>query len=379
MKALKRILFWFLMTLAAVNAGVIISGNTYIYRALVYTYVDIGDYPIFSNRTVSTGKPAPIPESYEYNRCKPRQPFRNHLDKTRTTALLVIRNDSVLYEEYRDDGGRDTLSNSFSVAKSIVSVLTGAAIADGYIKSVDQKVSDFIPEFRNGKNAALTIRHLLTMSAGFNWDERYSSLFSKTTKAYYGCDLPQMMFRLKVQDVPGKIFNYQSSNQIVLAYLLRKACGKSISEYAAERLWIPLGAEKHALWSLDHENGLEKAYCCFNATARDFSRIGMLYLNGGRWNGQQIIPEDYVKESLTPASLTDEKGMPVYCYGFSWWLSSVGGHPFFYARGILGQYIIGVPDMKLVIVRLGHIRPDEGDTPAAEYLCREVIEMIQNK
>jgi len=377
MKIIKKILLALLILIAVVNLAILVSGNAYIYKSLVYQLPGIDDYQIFDNRTVSVGAYIPIPDANAYNKIKLSLAFRNYLEETETVALLVLKNDSVCYEEYWDGYGKDALSNSFSVAKSIVSILIGIAIDEGKIKSVEQKVTDFIPEYAHGFNAQLTIKHLLTMSASFNWDESYNSLFSKTTKEYYGKNLKKMLLNLKVTEAPGKMFNYQSSNQLVLAYIIEKVTGKTLSEYASEKLWKPLGAKNDALWSVDNKNGMEKAYCCFNSNARDFSRIGSLYLHNGIFNNQRIVSEEYVKKSIEPIFLKDEDGFPVDYYGYSWWLTSVDGMKIFYARGILGQYIIVIPVKNMVIVRLGKKKADRGVTPAVEYITRNVINELK--
>lgn len=377
MKIVKKILLGLLILIAIVNLAIIVSGNAYIYKSLVYQLPGIDDYQIFDNRTVSAGTYILIPEANTYNKIKLPSDFRNYLLENETIALLVLKNDSVCYEEYWDGYGKDALSNSFSVAKSIVSILIGIAIDEGKIKSVEQKVSDFIPEYAHGLNAQLTIKHLLTMSASFNWDESYNSLFSKTTKEYYGKNLKKMLLNLNVTDTPGKIFNYQSSNQLVLAYIIEKATGKTLSEYASEKLWKPLGAKNDALWSVDKKNGMEKAYCCFNSNARDFSRIGTLYLHNGMFNNQRIVSEEYVKKSIEPIFLKDEDGFTVDYYGYSWWLTTVDDVKIFYARGILGQYIIVIPEKNMVIVRLGKKNADRGVTPAVEYITRSVIDDLK--
>jgi CubicO group peptidase (beta-lactamase class C family) len=198
------------------------------------------------------------------------------------------------------------------------------------------------------------------MSSGLDWDEAYNSLFSQTTQAYYGNNLREQMMKLKVIEQPGKQFKYLSCNTQLLAFIIEKATGKTVSQYAAEKLWIPMGASKEALWSLDKENGDEKAYCCFNSTARDFARIGQLVLNKGNWNGQQLISEKYIIESTTPAkNLTDIDNKPIDSYGFHWWLMKYKEKDVIYARGILGQYIIIIPSENTVIVRLGHRRSKE--------------------
>jgi CubicO group peptidase (beta-lactamase class C family) len=370
MKLIKKILFWLLFLLVLINLAIIFTGNSYIYKALIYKYARIDNCTIFENRTVEAGTYIPIPDAVGYNKAKLSSEFRNYLLETETVAFLVLKNDSVYYEEYWDGYNKDAHSNSFSVAKSIVSILIGIAIDEGKIKSVDQKVSDFIPEYSSGMNAQLTIKHLLTMSAAFNWDETYDGLFSKTTKAYYGRNLKKMILRLKVTETPGKKFNYQSSNQLVLAYILEKASGKTLSEYASEKLWKPLGAKDNALWSLDKKDGMEKAYCCFNSNARDFSRIGLLYLHNGMFNNQRIISEEYVKKSIEPSDLTDEFGDKADYYGYSWWLTTIDSTKMFYARGILGQYIIVIPDKNIVVVRLGKIQINKNELPPADYIAK---------
>jgi CubicO group peptidase (beta-lactamase class C family) len=377
MKIVKKILLGLLILIAIVNLAILVSGNSYIYNALVYQLPGIDDYQIFDNRTVNAGTYIPIPDANDYNKTKLSPAFRNYLLETETVALLVLKNDSVCYEEYWDAYGKESLSNSFSMAKSIVSILIGIAIDEGKIKSVEQKVSDFIPEYANGLNAQLTIKHLLTMSASFNWDESYNSLFSKTTKEYYGRNLKKMLLNLKVTETPGKTFNYQSSNQLVLAYIIEKVTGKTLSEYASEKLWKPLGAKNDALWSVDKKNGMEKAYCCFNSNARDFSRIGSLYLHNGMFNNQRIISEEYVKKSIEPIFLKDEDGFTVDYYGYSWWLATVDGMKICYARGILGQFIIVIPEKNMVIVRIGKKKADRGVTPAVEFITRSVIDDLK--
>lgn len=373
MKLIKKILLGILAFIVLINLVVVFSGNSYLYKALIYRYVGIDDYTIFHNRTIKAGTYVPIPEASLYNKTKLSSEFKKYLAETQTIAFLVLKNDSVYYEEYWDGYDANSLSNSFSAAKSIVSILVGIAIDEGNIRSVDQKVSDFIPEYKQGLNAELTIKHLLTMSASFNWDESYNGLFSKTTKAYYGRNLEKMLLNLKVTDTPGQEFNYQSSNQLVLAYIIERVTGTTLSEYASEKLWKPLGAENDALWCLDKKDGLEKAYCCFNSNARDFSRIGLLYLHHGVFNNQRIVSEEYVKKSVEPADLVDEFGNKVDYYGYSWWLSDVDTVNYFYARGILGQYIIVIPDKNIVVVRLGKIRKGHKGLPPHDYMATYII------
>ncbi len=328
--------------------------------ALTYWYPGIEDYSIFDNRTVANSDDVytwPIHSRYNTNRIPQNE--RDTLEYYQTIAFLVIQNDSILYEEYWDNYNNESITNSFSMAKSIVGLLIGAAIEDGFITSADQKVGDFIPHFKKGKNKELTIRHLLTMSSGSNWDESYTSPLSLTTKAYYGNNLSELVNELDITSTPGELFEYKSGDTQLLAEVLKIATKKTLSQYASEKLWQPLGAHAQALWSLDKKDGTEKAYCCFNSNARDFALLGELILHKGWWRGKQLIPEAYIAESTSISSLhlKDAKtGEVVDFYGQQWWLIKYNNLKIPYARGILGQYIFVIPEKNAIIVRLGHQR-----------------------
>jgi len=245
------------------------------------------------------------------------------------------------------------------MAKSFVSLLVGIAIDDGLITSVNDPVSKYIPEFYN-KKYNITIRDLLTMGSGLAWNESYYNPFSVTTKAYYGNSLNKLVIDAKTTEPPAKRFEYITANPQLLSIILQKVTNKTLSEYASEKLWKPLGTKNDASWSLDRKNGVEKSFCCFNSNVRDFARIGQLILNKGSWNGQQIVSEKYIKESLMPAFyLVDKENEPVDFYGYQWWISNYKSTIIYYARGILGQYIIAIPEKNMVIVRLGHKRSKE--------------------
>ena len=333
----------------------------YVQTALIYQNVDIDDYTIFHNRTIKTGTAEPWKLSKDYNKYQFSAKDRAKIEAYKPVAFLVIQDQKILYEEYWEDYSPSSLSNSFSASKSIVSLLVGIAIDDGYIKSIDQKVKDFIPEYDSPENKNLSIRDLLTMSSGLNWDEAYTSPFSKTTEAYYGTDLSGMIKSLKVVDEPGKQYNYLSGNAEVLAMILQAATGQTISSYASEKIWKKIGAEHDALWSLDRENGLEKAYCCYYSNARDFARFGQLILNNGQWDSTQIISASYLKDAISPASylLNEEGTAPVDYYGYQFWIIDYKGMKIPYMRGILGQYIYAIKEKNAVVIRLGHKRSHE--------------------
>lgn len=328
----------------------------YVGRAFIYQTAGIYDYKIFHNRTIKASEtPLKIEKSHFYNKNELSNTYLTEFTKYKTTAFLVIKNDSLIYEKYWLDGGPNVISNSFSMAKSITSLLIGVAIQENKIKSVEQYVCEYLPEFNSACKKHIRIKDLLTMSSGLGWDESYYNPFSKTTRAYYGRNLYKQMMHLRVTHTPGYTFRYLSSNTQLLGLLIKEATDKSLSEYAQEKLWQPLGAEYDALWSLDRKNGDEKAYCCFNAVARDFARIGILILNEGKINGKTIVASEYIKQSITPAkNLTDNEGNSVDFYGYQWWLLNYKNMHITLAWGLYGQFIIIIPEKQMVIVRLGH-------------------------
>lgn len=383
MKIVKRICYVILGLILLLNVVIVVTGRFYMYKTFANTIFkgrlnpSIDEYGIFSNRKVDIGKPIPWVMSAHYNKKTIKDEYLENFKKYQTVAFVVIKNDSLYHEQYWDGYSDTSHSNSFSMAKSITSILAGIAIGEGKIKSVDEHVSDFIPQFKEGMDSLLTIKDLLTMSSGINFNESYINPFAYPSEAYYGSDLMGTTLKYKVTETPGKEYIYLSGNSTLLGYIITKATGKTLSDYASEKLWQPLGAEHPAYWSVDHEGGMEKAYCCFNSDARDFARIGQLYLDGGRvkdqmtqvkhgsksvmflsddkdtvpdqvWSYKQLVPEDYVKASITPKL--------VAYYGYNWWILKCEGHTIPYCRGILGQYIFIIPDLHMVIVRLGKKR-----------------------
>jgi len=327
---------------------------TYITQAILHGHAKIDNYKIFDYRVVQNQQPIPWQHDSSYNLQKINPKSLQVIDSFGTTAFVLIRHNKIVHEEYWDGATDTTRSNSFSVAKSIVSLLIGCLADEGKIKSLEQPITDYLPDFKNSNGFTLRIKDLLTMSSGIDWSEGYSSLFSPTTKAYYGNHLEDQMLKLKVIKVPGEVFDYQSCNTQLLALIIEKASGKKLSDYASEKLWKPLGAEHPAFWSVDRADGVEKAYCCFNSTATDFARIGQMVLDSGQFNNRQIVSKAYLKQATSPASwLKGENGGPLDYYGYQFWMLTHKGHKVVYARGILGQYIFVIPSLNAVIVRLG--------------------------
>lgn len=347
--------------------------NYYLRRAFTHFLPKIDQYPIFENRIVEAGDPQPWKRAATYNTLAIPEKYLPVFEELETVAYVIVRDSQLLFEQYWDGYSRESRSNSFSMAKSILSLAVGCAIDDGYIQGVDQPVGDFFPQFAGYNGKTLTLGHLLTMSAGVDFQEAYSSPFSPTTRLYYGNDLQAITFGMKEIKEPGVYFNYQSGVTQLLAFIVEKATGEPVSSYVSRKLWTPLQAEQNALWSLDKKGGIEKAYCCFNSNAPDFARFGQLVLNGGSWNGKQLISADYVKEAITPDTtlIAQEYGEPNRFYGFQFWILTYKGKKIPYMRGILGQYIFILPEENAVVVRLGRKRsetrsaqhyPDDIDT-----------------
>lgn len=325
-------------------------------RFVAYNVADIKDYKKFPSRPLeNTETPyhffdaSKKLDSMKVTVKGKKVPFDDFLDKNKTVAFLVIRKDSILFEHYVKGYSRESVVPSFSAAKSVVSILIGCAIEDGYIASVDESITNYIPELSERGMDHVTIKHLLQMTSGIKFNESYINPFGHAAAYYYGRNLRKQIFKMKLEDEPGTKFHYKSGDTQVLGLILERALKtRPITAYLQEKLWTPLGMEYDASWSLDRkDDGLEKTFCCLNAVALDFAKIGRLYLNYGNWNGQQIVPEAWVRESTRQ----DTSDGSASHYQYQWWLISDEGD--YMAQGILGQYVYIHPEKELIIVRLG--------------------------
>ena len=355
-----------LIILFVLIAYIFLSGKTYIFFAIKNTFLkgkkgpSIFDIHIFPTRKIEKGKIYIWKKNLTHFTYILPKAFKKKLIKTKTNSFLVAKNNSIIFERYYNGSNQFTLTNSFSAAKSIVSLLVGIAIEKGYIKSETELVSNYLPEYKNDSfKSTLTIAHLLNMSSGLKWNESGSNPFSENAEAYYGDNLNKMMLELKLENEPGTYFNYQSGNTQILAQVLEKATGKNISKLTEENLWKKLGTQKNAYWSLDN-HGTEKSYCCFYATTRDFAKLGQLVLQNGRFNNEQIISKAYISKLWETNLLPDIElnEIPNTRYSHCFWKAQYRGRQFIYFRGILGQFIIVLPDEDMIIVRTGHKRKD---------------------
>ncbi|MFY8091219.1 MAG: serine hydrolase domain-containing protein [Chitinophagaceae bacterium] len=353
-KFFKRLFQFIVAIIILFTVYAIASNKTYLFKAVYHNFANIDDYKIFDNNAVAIGTPQPWEVDSNFNKKEIPKESQQLLNELKTVGLVVIKNNKLAYEKYWEEYNDSSFSGSFSVAKSITSLLIGCAIKEGKIKSVNEPVGNYLPEFSKGDKAAVTIKDVLTMSSGTNFKESYANPLSVTTELYYGSDVYKTATGVKMIAKPGTIHKYKSGDTQLLGLILAKATGKSLAAYASEKLWKPLGAVHPALWSRDHENGYEKAYCCFNSNAKDFARIGKLMLDSGKHNGVEIIDSTYWANSIKPCGITTEKGGVCDYYGYQWWIDPEHKEVF-YARGILGQYIICIPSKQIVIVRLGKL------------------------
>ena len=346
----------------------------YARQALIHLMPVIDDLETFHRDTVRHD-PAHVrlwPHAAAYNRSHLSPADEAYLDSLHTVAFLVVSRDSLLFESYRD-GWNDTLtSNLYSATKTIVGLLTGIALDEGKIHSLDDPVSRYLPAYTRGRQADVTLRHLLTMSGGMAWDEAYASLFSVTTHGYYGDDLYDLVTQLDVTEAPGVQFSYRSGETQLLAFALEAATGQTLSKYAEEKLWKPMQAERDAYWLLDKAGGDEKAFCCFHTTARDAARFGRLLLRHGNWDGRQLVSTSYMDELMRPASyLKDQWGRDsLSYYGLQTWLFPYRGEVLPCMRGMLGQYIFAIPSREAIVVRLGRKRHDVYEGPFTVDMTR---------
>ena len=355
MNILKRTLKWGLLTIIGLVAILYITDTDYLLKAVRtiyakgYTTAFLEDYKEFDNVKIENDVPQPWPKHKDYNSVSETERLQKYNEAYGAIAYVIIKNDSIWFENYYDGFDENSKTNSFSMAKSYVSGLMGKAIEEGYIKSLDQPVSDFFPEFSEGLAAKMTVGDLSSMASGTNWDEKYYSPLSITTRAYFDDDLEKVILGLKVVNEPGQAYKYSSGDTQLLAMVIEKATGKKLYNYLTESFWKPLGSENETLWQVDSkEHDLVKAYCCIASNAKDFARFGKLYKDHGKWKGEQLLDSAFVAKSITPRFAES----PQYGYGF--WMQKRDGKSFFMMRGHLGQYVIVEPEDNIIIVRLGH-------------------------
>src|SRR5215213_9781505 len=362
------------LALVIVVAGYVLAPKFYLTRTIFWRESDYKDLEKFPARTIHNAPPV-----FRFDKLPADNPYASqpaaiasatsngsqeaYLNASGTTAHLVIHYDKLLYERYFNGYHVTSLNTSFSMAKSFASALVGIAIDKERIKSVDEPITNYIPELleKDKRFESITIRHLLTMSSGIKYEEGGDLPWSEEaddTKTYYATNLRELALEnCLIEGKPGEYFEYNNYNPLLVGLILERSTGTPVSRYLQEKLWKPMGMEADGSWSLDSINsGFEKMESGVNARARDFGRFGMLFAKEGKWEGKQLISREWVEESTRPDATTD----PSSDYQYFWWVNTPDGKDHFSARGNYGQYIYVAPEKDLVIVRLGKEEGEQG-------------------
>ena len=372
-----------LIGLAAITllfiAGLYASGHGYIVTSLQRTYLvgnitaNINDHNVFATRTIKTGNTQILPKNSQYNQRALPPEVSKEMQQYGTAAYLVLQSGELIHESYFGDYHERSKTNSFSMAKTVTTLMLGIAIAEGHVESLDQPIIDFLPEFKDDPlGSKATIGQLSLMTSGYDWDERYYSPFSPTVELLYGDDIRDFLLARQFTSEPGSYWYYSSASTQLMGIFLERAlkqagAAENLSEYLSEKIWQPLQMNDDALWHLDN-NGMELAFCCLNSNARNFSKLGLLMNQNGNWNGQQVVPAEFVQQMITPES--------VQHYGLSTWLALDHSPAHFWFSGHLGQYIISIPEHDLVVVRLGErTEPADVTVPILIDVALELLEI----
>lgn len=341
----------------------LLVNSCHVGRFFVYNFANIDDYKKFPEREIQAAE-----KKFEfYRHIQPEKmlvidnikkystvpELESYLADNKTVALLVIQNDTILYEWYADKWSNEDIVTSFSMSKSMISALVGIAHQEGFIRSLDEPITNYIKTFKHEGFDNITIQHLLDMRTGIDYNESYYNPFGNVAAGYYGRNLDRHISKLKIKQPPGEDFEYISIATQMLGVIVAEATGKDVSEYFEEKIWSQIGTEFDASWSLDRKNGREKSFCCINAHAEDFAKFARLYLNMGNWEGNQVIPEEWVKQSIQLQADTEDN-----FYQNQWWLFGPGDpqNPAivqYAAQGHLGQVMAVDPSKNLIVVRFG--------------------------
>lgn len=300
----------------------------------------------------------PLEVSYQF-KGKDRS-LAEFLDEVEATGLLVIQNDTIIHERYFQGGNNESTFTSWSMAKSFVGTLIGMALGDGKIASLDDPITQYLPELSTSGYADVPIRHILQMSSGVDFNEAYDDKLSDINLFFWkvfilGMDADDVVASYGKAEESGQLLHYISIDTHVLGMLLRRLYQKPLTTLLEERIWQPLGMEGDAFWNIDadSEDATEIAFCCLNARLRDFAKLGRLYLNNGVWQGQRLLPEGWVVEATTPAADHLQPGGNTYGgrgYQYQWWIPPNYDREYF-ASGVWGQYVYVSEKDNLIIAR----------------------------
>lgn len=296
--------------------------------------------------------------------------LNDFVDQSKTVAFLIIRNDTLLYERYDKGFSASEIANLFSVTKAFITTLVGIAIEEGYLEGPDEHITDFFPEL-GGKAYFddLKIRHLLRHTSGVKFKGGKYNPFSDNARYYYGRNLRKLVMNAEFYCRPGKEIHYSSFNCQLLALILEKATGCSLSSYLEEKIWKKIGMQYDATWSTDRKGDgcIEKAFSCLNCIAIDLAKLGRLYLHGGIWEGEVVLPASYTAEAVKRDTTCGSS----WCYQYNFRRGPYKYQSYF-SRGLYGQLLYVYPEKDVIIVRLG--KSDLGYQP--DFINRNVLEIL---
>ena len=360
MNRLKRFIGCTLIIVSSVGALAKLTGYDYIFFGVKQVWLrgwssgNIDDLQFaIDTRTLKASDPIPWAEALDEAQLSEEE-YQWVTDEN-TASFLVISRDTVIYENYWHDHDETTLTNSFSMAKTIVAMAIGLAVDDGLI-DIHAPISEYLPRFSEGLASTMTVEHVLQMRTGIPFGESYTNPFGFPAKAYYGGDILKLLNPYRPIVQPGTEFIYQSGNTMLLAEILTSVQDKNLTEFVEEGLWGAIHAEHNAEWGLDAIDGDERSFAAFYATTRDFARFGKLLLNGGRVDSLAILTEGFVSKMISPVH-DEELELDVPFYGYQTWMGHLDDGPeFYYMRGHRGQYVVVVPEEELIMVRTGYER-----------------------
>jgi CubicO group peptidase (beta-lactamase class C family) len=384
----KKLAYTSILLVAALSiAFCSCSTKTYMGRWMKWRASDILDYEKFPNHPFSAS-PRPflfVPATdvllrdFFIETKKGKQRLNDVLTSSETTAFLVIKNDSLLYEGYFNGYTRESINTSFSVGKSITSLMVGKALVDGLIKSINEPVTNYLPDLKQTdiRYEKVTIADLLNMRSGIQFKD-HDLPWGDKPKAYYHPHLRERVYELPVKKEPGTTFQYNSYNPILVGMILEKVCGQSPARYFEESIWNKLGVEYSGSWSMDSdESWMTKMESGLNLRAVDFAKFGRLVLRRGNWNGEQIISEDWIEASsrVSPENHTPEFGEEIHYEKF-WWLHSKDHQQAYILSGWghLGQYLYIFPEERIIIVRMGK---DSGKVESWKKIFLLVVDRVR--
>ena len=315
-----------------------IEGFKNIRELLPTRIINKSDYPL----SLSYGLDDFSDISYRYK--NNTYTIQDYINKFKVGGLIILRNGKILHEEYNFGNNQESRWISFSVTKSVTSMLLGAAIKDGFIKNVEESVVTYLPHLIDSSYKDVTIKQVLHMSSGIKWNEDYTDPYSDVSLAsgLNSLELYSYLNKLGKSSNPGEKFNYNTGEANLIGGIVRSAIGNNLSTYLEQKIWKPFGMEHDAYWVLDNNYSLELGGCCLNATLRDYSRIGLFAMNKGiTREGIAVLPTNWIDESTNPSN-------NLRYYGYQWWLDGPE-YESFYADGIFGQFIWIDPSSKIVV------------------------------